>query len=254
MKKFTNKFYNLLFLLFLNSLPSAIQGATVPPPYIAFNMGENLLFEEEKCLTVTEQVLEEDGFKRINRSGNGSILASYKKTRDYQYKALVSCLPAYGIVRIVVVTELSGQGADKAQKLLKSIENQLKVGNELGVFNSTPDKKSKTFQKGEKSFQKGNLYFDGDKVPQDFAQAIQWYRQAAEEGHYQAQHKLGLLYYQGQHIPQDFVQAYMWLLLASAQGKKEAVEAREQVMKHLSPPQIEEAQRRARELYGKYMD
>jgi hypothetical protein len=247
LEKFTIVFSKLSFFLLLSLIPLWVQA--IPPPYIAFRTGENLFFEGKKCGQIAKQVLEEDGFQRVSPSGENDILAAFKKTTKYQYKALISCLPKYGIVRVVIVTEFSGQGADKANKLLADIERYLKAGNSA---KSIIDPKGKGLQKGEQDFQKGNQYYDGRNVLQDFRQALQWYQKAAEQGHYEAQYKLGMMYYEGQHIPQDFMKAYMWLLLASAHGKKEAVETRDKAIAQLSPKQIDEAQQMARQLYAGY--
>ena len=50
----------------------------------------------------------------------------------------------------------------------------------------------------------GNMYLDGDGVPQDFAEAAQWYRKAAERGLAEAQYKLGFMYYAGIGVPKKF--------------------------------------------------
>ena len=38
----------------------------------------------------------------------------------------------------------------------------------------------------------GNRYYDGDGVPQDYAEAVKWYRKAAEKGNREAQYILNL--------------------------------------------------------------
>lgn len=40
----------------------------------------------------------------------------------------------------------------------------------------------------------GHMYFKGQGVPQDDAQAAQWYRRAAEQSHAEAQYNLGTMY------------------------------------------------------------
>jgi TPR repeat protein len=47
--------------------------------------------------------------------------------------------------------------------------------------------------------------------------------------------------------PQDYAQAYMWVNLAAAQGFEDAVKMRDNLVKKLTPSQIEEGQRLARE-------
>src|SRR5258707_14697617 len=40
-----------------------------------------------------------------------------------------------------------------------------------------------------------SLYYHGRGVPQDYAEAVRWYRRAAEQGDATAQFNLGLMYY-----------------------------------------------------------
>ena len=62
----------------------------------------------------------------------------------------------------------------------------------------------------------GAMYANGWGVPQDYAQAVVWYRQAGERWNAGAQRNLGLMYEHGQGVPQDYVSAHMWLNLAAA--------------------------------------
>ena len=48
-------------------------------------------------------------------------------------------------------------------------------------------------------------------------------------------------------MPQDFVQAHMWYNLAAAQGTRVAAEWREHIAARMTPAQIAEAQKLARE-------
>jgi len=60
------------------------------------------------------------------------------------------------------------------------------------------------------------MYEKGQGVPQNYAEARQWNRRAAEQGDAIAQHNLGSVYLKGQGGPQDFVQAHLWANLAAA--------------------------------------
>ena len=65
-----------------------------------------------------------------------------------------------------------------------------------------------------------------------------------------AQLALGRLYVSGQGVPQDYVLAHKWLNLAAAQGGTQrdiAVKGRDLVDSEMTPEQIAEAQRLARE-------
>jgi len=96
-------------------------------------------------------------------------------------------------------------------------------------------------------FALGFLYNTGQGVPQDYAQAHEWYLKAAAQGHATAQVKLGVLYAEGRSVPQDYVFSHMWFNLAAAQGEELAVIGRDQIAQKMTQEQIAEAQRLARE-------
>ena len=64
----------------------------------------------------------------------------------------------------------------------------------------------------------GALYANGQGVPQDYARAAEWYRKAADQGFAAAQNSLGALYANGQGVPQDYAQAAEWYRKAADQG------------------------------------
>ena len=55
------------------------------------------------------------------------------------------------------------------------------------------------------------------------------------------------MYLQGKGVPQDNVLAHMWFNLSAAQGSEDARTYRDNVAKLMTPDQIAEAQRLARE-------
>jgi TPR repeat protein len=93
----------------------------------------------------------------------------------------------------------------------------------------------------------GTLYFKGWGVSQDYVKARQWWEKAAAQGSASAQNDLGLLYANGLGGPQDLVQAHMWYSLAAGNGYQIATEYRNDLAKQMTPAQITEAQKRARE-------
>ena len=52
----------------------------------------------------------------------------------------------------------------------------------------------------------------------DYAEAVKWYRKAAEQGHARAQYSLGFMYYNGRGVPQDYAEAMKWYRKAADQG------------------------------------
>lgn len=93
----------------------------------------------------------------------------------------------------------------------------------------------------------GNLYYKGLGVPQDYGRALMHFRFAANGGSAVAMAKLGLMYKLGDGVLQDFVRAYMWFNLAGARGYEHAAVFRDGVAKQMTPDQIAEAERLARE-------
>jgi hypothetical protein len=55
-------------------------------------------------------------------------------------------------------------------------------------------------------------------VPQDYAEALKWYRLAADQGNANAQSNLGVMYVKGQGTTQNHVEALMWFRLAATKG------------------------------------
>ncbi len=98
----------------------------------------------------------------------------------------------------------------------------------------------------------GIMYDNGQGVSQDYAEAVKWRRKAAEQGLAEAQYNLGNMYEDGQGVPQDYAQAHMWFNLAASRfppGKNRdaAVSNRDIVAKKMTPAQISEAEKLARE-------
>ncbi len=89
-------------------------------------------------------------------------------------------------------------------------------------------------------------------MPQDDAEAVRWFRKSAEQGNATGLNNLGVLYSIGQGVPQDYVQAHMWINLAVSRSppgevRDKAAALRDGLASKMTPAQIAEAQRLARE-------
>jgi TPR repeat protein len=100
----------------------------------------------------------------------------------------------------------------------------------------------------------GLMFYEGQDVPQDYAEAVQWFQKAAEQGDGDSQLKMGVMYTNGQGVVQDYVQAHKWLSLAAsrfsaseAEERDLAVQYRHRVAAEMTLAQIAEAQKFARE-------
>jgi uncharacterized protein len=104
-------------------------------------------------------------------------------------------------------------------------------------------------------FNLGVMYSEGQGVPQDHAKAVKFYQLAAEQGNPQALYNLGLSSADGDDgMAKDLVAAHMWFNLAAARfpgsdsrARNLAVSSRDAVALQMTPAQIAEAQRLARE-------
>jgi len=92
----------------------------------------------------------------------------------------------------------------------------------------------------------GGKYRAGVGVPQDYSEAVKWYRAAAEKGHVHSQVTLGFLYYHGHGVLEDYIRAHMWYNIASANGNDISREHRNTLSEEMTSSQIEQAQKMAK--------
>ena len=64
------------------------------------------------------------------------------------------------------------------------------------------------------------MYAEGKGVPQDYQEAVKWYRLAAAQGYAPAEYSLALAYEKGQGVGQDYHEAMKWYRLAAAHGNE----------------------------------
>ena len=99
------------------------------------------------------------------------------------------------------------------------------------------------------------MYEVGYGVPQNSAEAMKWFRRAADQGDYDGQSWVSVMYRDGKGVPIDFVRAYMWASLAAQNteharvphSKQSALSNRDFIATMMTPAQIAEAQKLARE-------
>jgi len=96
-------------------------------------------------------------------------------------------------------------------------------------------------------FSLGVCYANGRGVAEDDAEAVKWFRKAAEQNYARAQYNLGVCYDSGEGVAKDEVEAYKWWLLAAGQGNDDAKYNVTIVENKMAREQIAEGQRLARE-------
>jgi uncharacterized protein len=113
----------------------------------------------------------------------------------------------------------------------------------------------------ETQFEFAEQYYEGYGASEGRAkswaihQAIKWWEMAAEQDYAPAQNRLGWAYSYGEGVPKDYVKAYVWLTLAWETNKVQksigysssSDEQRDYIAAFMTPAQIAEAQRLARQ-------
>ena len=68
----------------------------------------------------------------------------------------------------------------------------------------------------------GVYYIKGKGVPQNYSQAVYWFRKAADQGLEYSQFSMGLCYEDGTGVTQNLEQAVYWYTKAAEQGHAQA--------------------------------
>ena len=99
---------------------------------------------------------------------------------------------------------------------------------------------SAEFQKGVYAYKSGN-----------YTKALREFRSLAEQGDIRAQVNLGVMYDNGQGTLKDYARAHMWWGFAASQGNETAKKYNIIIEKKMSPTDLSNAQRLARECVEK---
>jgi hypothetical protein len=70
--------------------------------------------------------------------------------------------------------------------------------------------------------QLGHIYYHGEGLPQNYAEAFRWYSKAADQGAAKAEYAVGYMYHRGEGVPVNSAQALLWCKKAADQNEKEA--------------------------------
>ncbi|MGD0212745.1 MAG: GAF domain-containing protein [Terriglobales bacterium] len=98
---------------------------------------------------------------------------------------------------------------------------------------------------GDAQWQLGLRYHNGEDLPHDDAQAMQWFLRAAEHGVVSAQSTVGAYYWAGRGVPEDLSNAYFWSTIANAQGDEASKIRLEVLASRMTRSQISTARQQA---------
>jgi TPR repeat protein len=129
----------------------------------------------------------------------------------------------------------SGKSFEEYLSLAKQgdAEAQLHLGNMYKKGKGVPEDYKEAVRWYRKAAEQGEAHaqmelgymyrmgYDGEGVPQNYKEAVRWYRKAAEQGYVRTQYTLGVMYRDGEGVPKDLVASYAWLNISAAQGYKD---------------------------------
>ncbi len=118
------------------------------------------------------------------------------------------------------------------------VQNNQRRGSRRGELRRNPDNDRRS---------------NAGEVTQAYKETVKWCRKLAEQGDATAQNNLGMMYKTGKGVTQDFIQAHKWYTIAGGSydgelGRKN----RDAIEKRMTPDQIAEAQKLAREWMEKH--
>jgi len=118
-------------------------------------------------------------------------------------------------VALVVLVLLGGCSSAEAPETATTPETAATVDMELESLRQRAEEGDADAQ-----YNLGFVYETGLGVPQDDEEAVIWFLRAADQGHAEAQASLGFLYSTGDSVPQNYVEAVRWYRLAADRGFK----------------------------------
>ena len=107
----------------------------------------------------------------------------------------------------------ASQGYSLAQIKLNQLPELIEAAQQL---NAIPTAAARGDAVAQSQF--GWMYFIGLGVPQNYQEALKWFRLAALQGNVSAQNYIGVIFYDGLGVSKDYQEALKWFRLAAARG------------------------------------
>ena len=134
-------------------------------------------------------------------------------------------LPLGLAVLLAAVPALAGDPAQPDDAGKTDPGSYLKKGREAyeaGEFETAVKACRAAADSPEAQYLLGECYIKGKGVKADPAEAVKWYRLAADQGLDEAQYNLGVAYLEGSGVEKDRVEAAKWFRMAADQGMEDA--------------------------------
>lgn len=103
-------------------------------------------------------------------------------------------------------------------------------------------------------FELGDLYYQGDRVTQDYALALDWLEEASLQGHPTAQYRLGMMHFQGEGVDRNLTQAYIILKMSAVNGEDAAMDASDRIALQMNQEELQVATQLLSTLFRNYLE
>jgi putative methionine-R-sulfoxide reductase with GAF domain len=170
--------------------------------------------------------------------------ASHKLFSSWLHRGLLGV--AVAVVAMVVgylvsplVEKRSANPTSASQSQVRDHNTQAKSLGDLQTLADQGD--------AEAQYQLGVRYDEGEGIPKDDAQAVQWFLRAADHGHVDAQAHLGAYYWAGRGVPENLSKAYMWSMIALVGGDDNSKSRLEGLASQMTRAQVSTARQQAEE-------
>ena len=98
----------------------------------------------------------------------------------------------------------------------------------------------------------GMMYMRGQGIEQDYKEASEWFRKAAEQSFAVAMYKLAEFYTEGKGVPKDLEFAYVWYSVGAAHNHEKSMNSVEKAKSRLASDELASANNLIAEYVEKY--
>ncbi|UJJ30917.1 tetratricopeptide repeat protein [Halopseudomonas maritima] len=102
-------------------------------------------------------------------------------------------------------------------------------------------------------FELGQLYYRGERVERNYANALNWLEKASIQGQPQAQYRLGMMHFQGEGVTRNLPQAYIILKMSAVNGSNDAMDAADLVALQMNEQEMQVANHVLGTLFRDYL-
>ncbi len=203
------------------------------------------LYCEDENVKVATEVVTHLYFEKENEAAEWYCKAAMQGHAEAQYR--LGLLISADAAGIDPYAEITGEAVEAAKSRAKNADDDA-----TDWFRMAAEQGHSDAQYVLGARYKYRNHAKEDDAKDDYAMAAKWYRKAAVQGHGLARLSLGVMYATGEGVPQDHLQAYMWFDLAAScdsnpKTRAYVVDMRTAAALKMTPEQISEAQRLARE-------